>query len=123
MKKSSSKRDYRDFLVDIFYSAEQAEKFVQGFDLETFSKDEKTKYAVIRALEIIGEAVKNVPQKFKNEHKDIPWKDMADLRNELIHEYFGVNAKVIWKALKNDVPNIKEKMLKLLKDLKINKLI
>jgi len=103
MKKSSSKRDYRDFLIDIAFSAEQAEKFIEGFTFESFSQDEKTKYAVIRALEIIGEAVKNVPQKFKNERKEIPWKDMADLRNELIHEYFGVNAKVVWKALKNDI--------------------
>jgi uncharacterized protein with HEPN domain len=123
MKKSSPRRDYRDFLADIEYSARQAEKFVEGFNFEDFSQDEKTKYAVIRALEIIGEATKNVPQKFKSEHKEIPWKDLADFRNELIHEYFGVNAKVLWRVLKSDVPIIKDKMAKLLNELKINRLI
>jgi uncharacterized protein with HEPN domain len=127
MKKTSSNRDYRDYLLDIDYSLKQVEKFVDGFDLNSFSSDDKTIYAVIRALEIIGEATKNISQKFKKEHGEIPWKKLADMRNILIHEYFGVNKKVVWQIIKRDIPDVKNKMQELLKELKIedktNKLI
>jgi uncharacterized protein with HEPN domain len=127
MKKTSPNRDYKDYLLDIDYSLKQAEKFVVGFDLDSFSGDNKTIYAVVRALEIVGEATKNIPQKFKKEHVEIPWKKLADMRNILIHEYFGVNKKVVWKIIKQDIPEVKNKMSELIKELdidkKVNKLI
>lgn len=93
---------------------------MENFNFEKFEKDEKTIYAVIRALEIIGEAIKNIPASVKRSHKEIPWKDATAMRNKLIHEYFGVNIKVVWKTIKEDIPELKEKMSELLK---INKLI
>jgi len=123
MRKNSKKRDYKDFLIDISYSIEQIEKFVAGFDFEKFRQDEKTKDAVIMRIGILGEAVNNLPKKLKKEHKEIPWQDIADMRNKLIHEYFGIDAEVVWKTIKEDVPELKKKMLDLLKELGVNKLI
>ncbi len=74
----------------------------------------------MRAIEIIGEAIKNIPSSIKSKHKEIPWRDAADMRNKLIHEYFGVNLKVVWKFVERDVPELKKKMLELMKDLDIS---
>lgn len=123
MKKNSSKIEYKDYVADIADSISKIEKFVGNFSFEEFEKDEKTIYAVVRAIEIIGEAIKNIPASVKRSHKEIPWKDATDMRNKLIHEYFGVNIKVVWKTIQEDIPELKEKMAELLKELKINKLI
>ncbi len=123
MRKTSPKREYKDYVSDIADSINKIEKFVGNFSFGEFQKDEKTIYAVVRAIEIIGEAIKNIPASVKNKHKKIPWRDAADMRNKLIHEYFGVNLKVVWKAVKEDIPELKGTMLELLKELKINKLI
>ncbi|MBI2053871.1 MAG: DUF86 domain-containing protein [Candidatus Staskawiczbacteria bacterium] len=119
MRKNSKKRDLKDFLIDISYSIELIEKFVAGFDFEKFKQDEKTKDAVVMRIGIIGEAVNNLPKKFKKDHKEIPWQGIADMRNKLIHEYFGINSEVVWKTVKEDVPGLKEEMLKLLRELNI----
>ena len=127
MRKNSIKRDYKDFLLDIFYSIDLIEKFVAGFDFEKFKQDEKTKDAVIMRIGILGEAVNNLPKKFRKEHKEIPWQDIANMRNKLIHEYFGIDVEVVWETAKEDIPELKEKMLELIKELDIggrtNKLV
>ena len=123
MRKNSPKREYRDYLTDIVYAIEKIEKFTKGTNLERFKKDEKTIFAVIRAFEIIGEATKNVPAKIKNEYKKVPWKLMSGMRDKLVHEYFGVNKEVVWKTVKKDIPDLKDKMDRLLSELKISKLI
>ncbi|HLD70902.1 MAG TPA: DUF86 domain-containing protein [Negativicutes bacterium] len=122
MKKSSPKRTYIDYLLDIADAMEKIEKFTEGFTLESFREDEKTVFAVVRALEIIGEATTKIPATVKNHHKEIPWKNMAGIRNKLIHEYFGVNMVVVWKTIKEDLPELKIKVAKMLEDLKITKL-
>ncbi len=121
MKKNSPKREYKDYILDIYYSTEEIGKFVKSFSFEEFQNDRKTIYAVVRAIEIIGEAIKNIPASVKNKHKEIPWRDAADMRNKLIHEYFGVNLKVVWKAVEKDIPELKKKMLELIKELDINR--
>ena len=123
MNKKSSKREYKDYVLDISDSIEKIEKFVEGFTLEDFKKDEKTIYAVIRATEIIGEAVNRIPVNIKRKHREVPWKNMAGMRNKLIHEYFGVNMDVVWKTIKEDIPNLKSQMSVILDELKIKKLI
>ena len=120
MRKNSIKRDYKDFLLDIFYSIDLIEKFVAGFDFEKFKQDEKTKDAVIMRIGILGEAVNNLPKKFRKEHKEIPWQDIANMRNKLIHEYFGIDVEVVWETAKEDIPELKEKMLELIKELDIS---
>jgi uncharacterized protein with HEPN domain len=101
------RREYVDYLEDIQNAIEKAEQFTEGMDFEKFSSDYKTIYAVIRALEIIGEASKKIPETVKGQNPGVPWREMAGIRDILIHEYFGVNFQVIWKTLKEDFPKLK----------------
>lgn len=117
------KRDYVMFLEDIIDSTEKMEKFVDGLNLEKFKEDEKTIFAVIKAFEIIGEATKNIPARVKNKYKEVPWRQMAGMRNVLIHEYFGVNMNRVWKTIKEDMPDLKNKISKMLEESKKNKLL
>ena len=81
-----------------------------------FQKDRKGQDAVIRNFEIIGKAVKHLSKALRTQHSGIPWKKIAGLRDELIHEYFGVDLKVIWGVVEHELPRLKEKMDSLLKD-------
>lgn len=111
-------REYKDYIVDIIDAIEKTESFVKGMNFEAFEKDAKTTFAVIRAFEIMGEAVTKIPSSVRHKHKNIPWKEMAGMRNKLIHEYFGVKARVVWKTIKQDLPKIKPHLQSLLHDLK-----
>jgi uncharacterized protein with HEPN domain len=79
-------------------------------------RDRKTVYAVIRALEIIGEAAKNVPIEIKNNYSQIPWKDMAGMRDKVIHEYFGIDLKRVWTTVNTDIPKLKPRFEKILRE-------
>jgi len=107
-------RDPVDFLMDILDSIEKIEDFVEGFNFEEFSKDTKTIYAVIRALEIIGEATKNLPNSLKVEHPEVPWRDMAGFRDKVVHGYFGVDLEVVWDTAIDDAPSLKPLIAKIL---------
>lgn len=111
-------REYGDFIEDIIDSIDKVEEFTENMNFQDFSKDEKTGFAVIRAMEIIGEAVKNIPDSIRGKYKGIPWKDIAGMRDKLIHGYFGVNLEVIWKTVEDQLPGLKKKLLKVLEDLK-----
>jgi uncharacterized protein with HEPN domain len=86
---------------------DDALSFVKGMDYDRFAKDRKTVYAVIRALEIIGEASKNLPSPIKARYSQIPWKDMAGMRDKVIHAYFGVDLKRVWNTVNVDIPSLK----------------
>jgi uncharacterized protein with HEPN domain len=101
------KRDFKLFLKDMLDSIDKIEQFTAGMDVEDFLNDEKTSSAVIRKLEIIGEAVKQLPPKIAEENKDIPWKEMAGMRDKLIHWYFGVDYQVVWNVVKKELPALK----------------
>ncbi len=84
-------REFTDYLNDILDAIKKVQQFVEGMDFEKFSHDSKTVFAVIRALEIIGEASKKIPETTKRQNPDLPWRGMAGIRDKLIHEYFGMN--------------------------------
>jgi uncharacterized protein with HEPN domain len=88
-------REFTDYLRDISDAIEKIGKFTEGMDSEGFTADDKTVYAVTRALEIIGEATKKVPTTIRERYPQVPWREMAGIRDKLIHEYFGVNLEVI----------------------------
>jgi uncharacterized protein with HEPN domain len=100
----SSPREFADFLEDIRASAIKAQCFVAGMDFAAFAKDDKTGYAVVRALEIIGEAARHVPQEFRDQHPAIPWRAMTGIRDKLIHDYTSVNLEIVWQTLIDDLP-------------------
>jgi uncharacterized protein with HEPN domain len=105
-----------DFLMDILDSIEKIENFVEGFDFEEFSKDPKTIYAVVRALEIIGEATKKLPNFLKVEHPEVPWRDMTGFRDKVAHGYFVVDLEVVWDTAVNDAPSLKPLITKILNE-------
>jgi len=84
---------------------------------EDFKKDDKTSSAVIRKFEIIGEAAKQVPENVKQEYSSVPWKEMAGMRDKLIHFYFGVNYELLWQTIKNRIPQIKPVIVQILQDI------
>lgn len=110
-------REYGDYIQDILDSINAIEEFTKGMDFEEFARDRKTSFAVIRGLEIIGEAAKSIPKSIRNRYPAVPWRDMAAMRDKVIHEYFGVNLKVIWKTAKEDIPPLQLLIDNLLKDL------
>ena len=111
-------RTYIDYIADIYDAIEKIEQFIAGMDYDAFVRDGKTTYAVIRALEIIGEATKKLPDEFKTKHKQIPWTEMTGMRNKLIHEYFGVDVRVLWKTNTEDIPSIAPTMKEIAKQIK-----
>jgi len=97
----------QDYLQDIVEAMTKAEIFVDGLDLHAFRKDEKTLFAVIRALEIVGEAAKKVPLPLRRRFASIPWKNLAGMRDKLIHDYVGVSAEVVWRTVREDIPAVR----------------
>ena len=110
-------REYKDYLVDIIDAIEKAETFIKGMSFKFFVKDAKTTFAVIRAFEIMGEAVKKIPSSVRNKHKNVPWKAMAGMRDKLIYEYFGIKPRVVWKTIKEDLPKVKPHLHAILNNL------
>lgn len=95
-----------DYLRDMVESARAALEFVAGASFDDFQQDRKTQFAVVRALEIIGEAAKCVPDDLRQQYPYIPWRSMAGMRDKLIHHYFGVNLIVVWKTVVEDLPTL-----------------
>ncbi|MFH1859978.1 MAG: DUF86 domain-containing protein [bacterium] len=111
------KRDYKLFLQDILKACEYIKCFVKDIDFDQFLSDEKTLSAVIQKFEIIGEAAKNVPEFIKEKYPNVAWKDMAGMRDRLIHGYFGVDYLLVWGTIESDIPEIVSLISQIIDDL------
>jgi uncharacterized protein with HEPN domain len=108
---------YIDYLNDILDNIDKITGFVAGMTLDDFQKDEKTIYAVVRGLEIIGEASKKIPQNVREVYPDIAWREIMSMRDKLIHDYFGVNIIVVWKTIQEDLPVLRPAIHKIIQDM------
>ena len=111
------KEEFLDYIEDIIEGMEDCLSFVKGMEYEDFVKDKKTVYAVVRSLEIIGEATKNIPDSVRNRYHSVSWRKMAGMRDKLIQEYFGVDLRRVWKTAEEDIPELKPQFEKIFHDL------
>ncbi len=111
------RREIVDYLQDILDAIEKTERFISGMDYAQFAADEKTVFAVIRALEIVGEAAKNVPQAIRSRYPSVPWREMSGIRDKLTHGYFRVNLQVVWRTIREDLPGLRSEVGRVLTDL------
>src|SRR6476646_8649010 len=108
-----SERDINLLLTDIRDSIQYILEFTKGYDFDLFEKDIKTRYAVERNFEIIGEAASRLPAEFKLSNPQIEWKIIKDFRNFIIHEYFGINTSILWDTIQFRLPDLLEQLKKL----------
>jgi uncharacterized protein with HEPN domain len=115
----SKEREIADYLDDIIIAMTDIEEFTHGMSFDLFSRDKKTVNAVIRSLEVLGEATKHIPSSFRKKYPDIPWNKMAGMRDVLIHDYMGVDLMTVWKVSQERLPELKPlfERLDLTKDL------
>jgi len=115
------KRDVNLFLNDIVAACLDIIDFVGDMDYDTFVQDKKTCSAVIRQFEIIGEAAKNVSDAIKEQYPKVAWKDIAGMRDRLIHGYFGIDLHLVWDTITIKIPELESSIRKILDDLKDQK--
>ena len=111
-------RIYLDYVEDIIDSIRDIESFIKGMTLEEFKADRKTINAVVRSIEVIGEASKKIPASVTARYPGVPWKKMAGMRDKLIHEYFGIDLEILWKVAKEDIRSIRPAMRRVLRETK-----
>jgi uncharacterized protein with HEPN domain len=111
------KRSVKLYIKDILEYMERAEGHIKGLNFEQFLKDDKTCDAIIRCIEVIGEATKNIPDKIRNKYPSIPWRDIAGMRDKIIHGYFTVDFETVWLVVREEIPRLKLMIMKVSEDL------
>ena len=111
-----SERTDSDFLSDIQEAIRRIIEYTAGMTYQAFVEDTKTQDAVIRNLEIIGEATKNLSKEFREGHPDVPWRGMARVRDRLIHHYFGVNLDIVWQIVTDELSKVASQLESILQE-------
>ena len=109
-----SKRKPDVYLQDILEGIEYIQRFLEGVSQEEFYENVEKQDAVLRRLEIIGEAVKHLPDKIRKNHPDVPWRQIAGMRDVIVHEYFGITLEMVWIVATEDIVDLKEEIAQIL---------
>jgi len=112
----TSKRDFKIYLEDIAESAELIENYITDISEEEFNKDSEKQDAILHRIQIIGEAAKHIPDEYRAKWNEIPWKEIAGMRDIIVHEYFGITLAMIWKVAIQDIPILRKKVNEILKE-------
>jgi len=111
-------RPYKLYLEDIIDSIQKISDYTKGMNITSFANHSMAFDAVLRNLEIVGEATKKIPRRIRTQYQQIEWKKIAGLRDIIIHEYFGVNKKILWEIITRKIPVLEKQILMILQDLK-----
>lgn len=101
------KRDPDLLIEDMLSAIRKIERYTSGMDRKVFYDDEKTIDAVVRNLEILGEATRQLPEDFTVRYPNVPWRRIAGLRNRIVHDYFGLDLEIIWQVIQQDLPELR----------------
>lgn len=115
-----TKRELDDFLQDILEAIGAIERFISGVSFEEFAQNEEKIFAVEKAIEIIGEAVKNIPDSLRIQYPEIPWKSIGGMRDKLVHEYWGADVNILWRTVQQRLPELKAQIIRIRGELQKN---
>jgi uncharacterized protein with HEPN domain len=110
-------RSYRIYLEDMLLATEKALSFTEGIEYRTFAKDDEKIFAVTHAVEILGEAAKQVPTRIRSRYPEVPWKQIAGTRDKLIHAYFDVHTRRLWETVREDLPVLRSALVRILQEI------
>lgn len=112
-----SKRDACLLLQDMLESLEKIERYTAGLTFERFAQDDRTVDAVVRNLEVIGEAARQIPSEVRERYPEVPWRRVIGLRNVVVHEYFAVDVEIVWTVVRQSLPELKEALRRMMAEL------
>jgi uncharacterized protein with HEPN domain len=113
---SRSRRNL-DYLIDIQDAIDRSLEYTSGLTWEEYLKDRKTQDAVVRNLEVLGEATKNISDDLRLQFPQIPWREMSGTRDRLIHHYFGINQEIVWQIVQKDLPGLRQHISRVISQL------